>query len=119
MINAQLDLYILALSPNQISVLIDTDKETLIPSSDLVVSDSIDNQLIKLFKSYIDNSRSDFTRFRFVNIDIVNSKLTISYMIIVGSLSFIETDTSNRYILLENIANEYNQKVVQKIKNII
>ena len=120
MINAQLNLYILALSPNQISVLVDPNKEEIIPSTDIVLSSTIDNQLSKLYKHYIkDSDKSEFTRFRFVDLDILNNKLNISYMIVVGILSTIETDSGYNYILLENIANEYNQKIIQKIKNII
>lgn len=118
MINAQLDLYILSFYPNQIHVLIDKNTNT-IPCCEITTKYPIDYQLYHLLKIYSNDILEKYANFRFINLEIVNEKLVISYLITVGSTAGVKSDTQGKYVSLETLLNEHTHKTIQKIKNII
>lgn len=115
MINAQLDLYILSLCPNTINVLVNPDNKVL--SSEITSNDSINYQLLKLLQSNTIDIPEIYANFRFVDLDIIDTKLVISYLILFSQTQ--KVNQTFKYISIENLLNANTHRIIQKIKNII
>lgn len=119
MIDAQLKLYILSCYPNSINTLIDLDTGS-IPSVDISINFPIDYQLVKLLNSYVYGIPEKFANFRLVDTDIIDNKLILTYLIMIGSKTADTTQCKqSTYVSIETLLNENTHRVIQKIKNII